>query len=176
LVDRHDVGIVNDLEFSVDDPRSDDVLALLETHLSYSYEYSPPEHVHALDIEGLLDPAVTFFSARRAGELLGVGALKHLGDGHAEVKSMHTRESARRQGIGRAMLDHLLAVARERGYGRVSLETGTMEAYAPARAMYADAGFARCEPFGQYTDNPYSTCMSISLDQAPRRQAGHPYG
>jgi putative acetyltransferase len=79
---------------------------------------------------------------------------------------MHTSETARRQGIGRAMLGHLLAVAEERQYRRVSLETGTMDAYRAARAMYAEAGFTRCEPFGRYTDNPYSTCMTIRLDRS----------
>ena len=133
----------------------------MEIHLAYSYEFSPPEHVHALDIDGLLDPAVTFFSARREGVLLAVGTLKHLDDSHVELKSMHTSAPARRQGIGRAMVDHLLAVATERRYRRVSLETGTMDAYRAAREMYSSAGFERCAPFGEYTDNPYSMCMTI---------------
>ncbi len=144
--------------------RADDVRQLLEVHLAYSYEFSPPEHVHALDVEGLLDPDVTFFSARRGGVLLAVGALKHLDESHGEIKSMHTSEAARRQGIGRAMVRHLLAVAAQRGYRRVSLETGTMDAYRAARAMYVDAGFTTCAPFGRYTDNPYSTCMTRDLD------------
>ncbi len=154
------VGVV----IAVDDPRTDDVRALLERHLEFSYEFSPEEHVHALDIDGLLDPAVTFFSARDPeGTLLGVGALKHLDDTNGELKSMHTTEAARRQGIGEQMLSHLLDVAESRGYERVSLETGTMDAYRPARAMYAKAGFTRCPPFGQYTDNPYSMCMAIEM-------------
>jgi putative acetyltransferase len=119
-----------------------------------------------LAVDGLLDPAVTFFSARREGELLAVGALKHLDDAHAELKSMHTSEAARRQGIGRAMLDHLLAVAKERRYRRVSLETGTMDAYHAARELYASAGFQPCAPYADYTDNPYSTCMTIELASA----------
>jgi putative acetyltransferase len=153
-----------DLVFAGDDPRAVDVRQLLEVHLAYSYEFSPPEHVHALDIEGLLDPAVTFFSARRDGAILAVGALKHLDASHGEIKSMHTSEAARRQGVGRAMLGHLVAVANERHYRRVSLETGTMDAYRAARTMYAEAGFTVCEPFGHYTDNPYSTYMTIRLD------------
>jgi len=154
---------MNDLDFGVDDPCAEDVRQLLDVHLAYSYEFSPPEHVHALDIDGLLDPAVTFFSARRDGVLLAVGALKRLDESHVELKSMHTAEQTRRQGVGQAMLDHLLAIARARGYERVSLETGTMEVYAAARAMYAKAGFTGCEPFAEYTDNPYSTCMTIRL-------------
>ena len=151
------------LLIAVDDPRADDVRALLGTHLSLARELSPPEHVHALDIDGLLDPAVTFFSARRDGALLGTGALKELDPTHGEVKSMHTAVAARRQGVGRAMVEHLLTVAGQRRYRRVSLETGTGEAFRPARTLYEATGFVTCPPFAQYTDNPYSTCMSIEL-------------
>jgi putative acetyltransferase len=146
-----------------DDPRSPDVRALLERHLLFANEHSPPEDVHALDIDGLLDPGISFFAYRVEGELLGVGALKHLDDTHAELKSMHTSAEARGRGVGRAMLDHLVAIARERGYRRVSLETGTMDAFAPARAMYAKAGFVSCPPFGGYWDSPYSVCMTLAL-------------
>jgi putative acetyltransferase len=139
------------------------VAALLRVHLARARELSPPEHVHALDIDGLLDPAVTFFSARRDGLLLGVGALKELDPTHGEVKSMHTAAAARRQGVGRAMVEHLLAVARQRDYRRVSLETGTGDDFRPARTLYAAAGFSTCPPFSHYTDNPYSTCMTIVL-------------
>ena len=152
-----------DLVIGVDDPRVDDVRALLEKHLSYAQEVTPAGHVHALDIEGLLDPLVTLFTARREGVLLGVGALKQLSESHAEVKSMHTSAAARRQGIGRAMVGHLLAVAADRNYQRVSLETGTMDAFAPARSLYTSIGFTPCEPFGEYTANPNSICLSIDL-------------
>lgn len=133
--------------------------------------------MHALDVDGLLHPTVTFFGARRGEVLLGVGALKELDEAHGELKSMHTTQSARGQGVGRAMLDHLLAVATARNYRRVSLETGTMEAFSPARSLYTKAGFVPCEPFGDYTSNPYSTCMTIALGgvslrgrPAPRRR------
>jgi putative acetyltransferase len=147
----------------VDDPRADDVQALLRRHLDFANEHSPAEDVHALDLDGLLDPAVTFFSARREGALVSIGALKHLDDEHAELKSMHTAAEARGQGAGAAMLDHLLAVARASGYERVSLETGTMDAFAPARAMYESAGFETCAPFADYWVSPYSTCMTLVL-------------
>ena len=137
--------------------------ALLERHLGFARATSPPEHVHALDIEGLLDPAVTFFSARRDGEVVGVAALKQLDDSHGEIKSMHTAEEVRGRGVGRTIVDHLLAVARERGYERVSLETGAGESFAAAHALYTGRGFTRCEPFGSYTSNPYSVCMTIEL-------------
>ena len=114
---------------SVDDPRRDDVQALLAEHLAFSRMVTPASGVHALDLDGLLDSSVTFFSARLDGELVGVGALKQLDDTHAELKSMHTVEAARRRGIGRALVEHLLSVAADRMYRRVSLETGAMDAF-----------------------------------------------
>jgi putative acetyltransferase len=148
---------------SVDDPRRGDVRALLGRHVAFALAQTPPEDSHALDVEALVEPGVTFFSYRRDGELLGVGALKELDSGHAEVKSMHTVAAARGQGIGRAMVDHLIAVARDRGFRRVSLETGTGPAFAPARSLYAGAGFEPCEPFGDYrrTDNNFYMTMSL---------------
>ena len=151
-----------------DNPLRPDVTALLERHLAFAHEVTPEGHVHALDVARLLDPSVTFFSARRDGELLGVGALRELDPTHGEVKSMHTAPAARRQGVGRAMVEHLLDVARARGHERVSLETGTMEVFAPARELYAAIGFTRCAPFGEYTENPHSVCMTLAL--APRRE------
>jgi putative acetyltransferase len=148
---------------AVDDPERDDVRALLEQHLAFARSVTPPEHVYALDLDGLLDPSVTFFSVRAGGELLGVGALKQLDPDHAELKSMHTATAARRRGVGRAMVEHLLGVAAERGVRRVSLETGTMEAFAPARSLYADAGFAPCGPFGDYDESPTSAFMTRSV-------------
>ena len=150
-----------------DDPQRPDVRELLDAHLAFARATSPPEHVHALGHDGLLHPSITFFSARRTGTLLGVGALKHLDQHHAELKSMHTSRAARGHGVGTSMVRHLLAVATVRGYGRVSLETGTMADFAPARRLYAELGFVPCPPFAQYTDNPHSTCMTISLDPRP---------
>ncbi len=148
---------------AVDDPRADDVRALIGRHLGFANEHTPPQDVHALDLDGLLDPAVTFFSARRDGELLAIGALKQLDGDHAELKSMHTAEAARRQGIGRAMVGHLLSVARQRGYRQVSLETGTMDAFSPARALYDASGFTPCGPFGDYAPSPSSAFMTLTL-------------
>lgn len=150
-------------EISVDDPRASDVRDVLERHLAFTNAQSPPEDVHALDIAGLLDPRVTFFSFRVAGEVLGVGALKELDASHAELKSMHTAERARGRGVGRAVVNHLLDVARRRGIQRVSLETGTPPAFAAARALYASVGFRPCGPFGDYRPSPYSTFMTLSL-------------
>jgi putative acetyltransferase len=147
-----------------DDPQAADVYALLERHLAFCRATSPAEDVHALDLDGLLDPDVTFFSVRRDGELLAIGALKQLDPAHGELKSMHTAAVARGQGAGRALVDHLLAVARQRGYRRVSLETGTMDAFGPARSLYQTAGFTEYGPFGTYWASPNSTCMTLSLD------------
>ena len=146
-----------------DDPRAADIRELLATHLTFANEHSPPEDVHALDLDGLLAPDILFFSYRVHGELLAIGALKTLDAHHAELKSMHTTEAARGRGVGQAMVDHLLAVARARGITRVSLETGTMEAFAPARSLYTRAGFEPCPPFGDYPASPYSLCMTLSL-------------
>ena len=148
-----------------EDPRGADVVALLERHLAHMRSLSPPGHVHALDLDGLLDPAVTFLAARDDGELVGVGALKELSAGHAELKSMHVPEELRGRGIARGILAALLDLARERCYDRVSLETGSMDGFVPARALYASVGFVTCEPFGDYTVNPYSTCMTLELGE-----------
>ena len=147
----------------VDDPRRDDVRALLEAHLRFAHEMTPPEDVHALDLDGLLDPAITFYSVRLDGELLGVGAIKELDTEHAELKSMHTAAAARRRGVARALVEHLVAVARERGARRVSIETGTGEAFVPARALYAAAGFVPCGPFADYTVTENNTFMTLEL-------------
>ncbi len=147
-----------------DDPRSPDVVALLQRHLAFAHQHSPPEDVHALDLDGLVGPEVAFFSYRRDGQLLGIGALRGIEAEHGELKSMHTAEEARGRGIGGAMVEHLLAEARRRGLHRVSLETGTMDAFAPARALYLRAGFEPCGPFGDYQPSPNSTWMTRTLD------------
>lgn len=148
---------------SKDDPQRPDVVALLEGHLEFAHTHSPPEDVHALDVEGLVGNGLSFYSIRDKGELLGVGALNYLDDTHAEIKSMHTVPAARGRGVGRAMVEHLVSVARENGCERVSLETGTMEAFAPARGLYESFGFEECEPFGSYFHSPNSVCMTLVL-------------
>ena len=148
---------------AVDDPLAADIRELVSRHLDFARSLSPPENVFALDTSGLVDPAVTFYSCRRGGELLAIGALKHLSDHHGELKSMHTASAARRQGLGRAMLGHLIGVARDRGYQLLSLETGSMDGFGPARALYASAGFAPCGAFAGYQPSPHSTFMSLKL-------------
>jgi putative acetyltransferase len=147
-----------------DDPRKPDVQALLERHLEFALGQTPPEHSFALDRDGLLDPAITFFSYRAGGSLLGIGAIKRLGPDHAEIKSMHTAEAARGCGIGRSMLTRLLEVARARGFRRVSLETGTTAAFGPARMLYQSAGFVPCGPFGGYRPSEDNLFMTLEFD------------
>jgi putative acetyltransferase len=149
---------------AADDPRAADVRALLARHLAFAHATTAPEDVFALDVDALADLAVSFFSCRDDdGAVLGVGALKRLDGEHAEIKSMHTAEEARGRGIGGAMVEHLLAVARERGFRRVSLETGAGPAFAPARALYARAGFTPCGAFGDYVPSANSAYMTRTL-------------
>ena len=155
--------LVSEAVIDVDDPQVADVRELLRRHLEFARATTPPEGVFALEADELADPAVTFFSYRVDGELLAVGALKQLNGAHAELKSMHTARAARGRGIGRAMVEHLLAVAREREMRQVSLETGNMAEFAPARSLYAKAGFVPCGPFGDYEANETSAFMTLDL-------------
>lgn len=151
------------MRIEIDDPARADVYALLDEHLRSMHELSPPESVHALDVNRLKGPDVTFWSARDGNLLLGCGALKELDPGHGEVKSMRTPEALRRRGAGRAILDHILAEARRRGYKRLSLETGTVPAFDAAHKLYQSAGFQYCGPFADYVPDPHSAFMTLAL-------------
>jgi putative acetyltransferase len=151
-------------EISLDDPRKPDVRALLNRHLMFCQSETPPEHCFALDVDALRQPGIAFFSYRDVdGAVLGVGALKELDPAHAELKSMHTAAEARGRGVGRAILDRLLAEARSRGYRRVSLETGTTPGFTAARAMYEGRGFVPAEPFGGYIRTGDNTFYTLAL-------------
>ena len=151
------------MQIEIDDPARPDVLALLEEHLRHMHELSPPESVHALDVSGLKGPDITFWTVRDAGQLLGCGALKQLSPVHGEIKSMRTPSALRGRGAGRAVLDHILSAARQRGYTRLSLETGPAATFGAAHALYASAGFQECGPFGDYKLDPYSVFMTLDL-------------
>lgn len=151
------------LRIAVDDLRGPGVAALLEEHLRDMRATSPPESVHALDLDGLRRPGVTVWSADLDGEVVGCAALSELGDGHAELKSMRVEARARGRGVGAALLEHVLAEARARGLTRLSLETGSQPFFAPARALYARYGFAPCPPFAGYVDDPHSAFFSLAL-------------
>ena len=146
-----------------DDPARDDIAALLDEHLRNMYELSPPESVHALDVVGLRAPDITFWSVRDGDLLLGCGALRQLSPDHGEIKSMRTPAALRRRGAGRALLDHIIAEARRRGYSRLSLETGTAGLFTAAHRLYESAGFQPCDPFGEYSPDPHSVFMTLDL-------------
>ena len=147
----------------LDDLAGPEIRALLEEHLRSMHEISPPESVHALDLAALRRPEITFWTAWSDADLLGCGALKELDPTHGEIKSMRTASARRRTGVGRAVLAHIVAEARARSYARLSLETGSMEAFAPARRLYESFGFAYCPPFGDYTEDPNSVFMTRAL-------------
>ena len=147
----------------IDDLSGEKINALIRTHLAGMAENSPPESIHALNVSKLKQPNITFYSAWEGDELLGCGALKELTATHGEIKSMRTAEKHVRKGVARAILQHLLNEAKTRGYTKVSLETGSMDAFLPARRLYETFGFTYCEPFDQYTDDPNSKFMTLLL-------------
>lgn len=146
-----------------DDLRGPEIAALLGAHLDQMADQSPPESRHALDLDGLRVPDVTFWCAWEGADLLGCGALKELDSRHGEIKSMHTSAAHRGRGIAARILTHILDTARARGYRRLSLETGSMLAFAPARALYERFGFTYCPPFADYREDPNSVFMTIEL-------------
>jgi putative acetyltransferase len=146
-----------------DDLSGPEIRTLLEEHLRSMHSLSPPESVHALDLAELRRPDITFWTAWDGDVLVGCGALKELDRSHGEIKSMRTPETLRRRGAGRAILDHLLDVARARGYERLSLETGSSAAFAAAHQLYESVGFTRCGPFADYVPDPHSVFMTLRL-------------
>lgn len=151
------------MHIEIDDPARADVYALLDEHLRNMHEISPPESVHALDVGGLKRADITFWSVREGSVLLGCGALKELGPEHGEIKSMRTPAGLRRRGAGRAVLNHILAEARRRGYKRLSLETGSAPTFHAAHQLYQSVGFQYCGPFGDYRPDPHSVFMTLEL-------------
>lgn len=146
-----------------DDLTGPEIAALLQAHLDTMALHSPPESIHALDLDALRVPDVTFWTVWDGPDLLGCGALKELDAGHGEIKSMHTAEQHRGRGVARLLVKYILRTARDRGYARLSLETGSMEAFAPARALYARFGFVETGPFGDYAEDPFSVFMTLVL-------------
>ena len=146
-----------------DDLTGPQIHALLEEHLHHMHSMSPPESVHALDLSGLRRPEITFWTAWDDGTLAGCGALKALDAFHGEIKSMRVPQSYRGKGVGRAMLEHVLAEAKVRGYRRLSLETGAEDGFIPARTLYARYGFVECAPFADYREDPNSVFMTKAL-------------
>lgn len=144
---------------------TDPVRALLAEHLADMRDITPPESTHALDERAMTAPDLSYWSAWDGEQLLGCGALKVLDATHGEIKAMRTPASARGRGAGRAILEAILDEARRRGYVSVCLETGSMEAFVPARTLYASRGFVERGPYGDYVDDPNSVFMELVLER-----------
>ncbi len=147
------------------------VTTLLAEHVADMRRYSPPESVHTLDLDRLGTPDLTFWSLWDGDEVMGCAALRELDRTHGELKSMRTSTAYRRRGVAAALLDHVVAEARRRGYERLSLETGSPAEFAPARTMYAAYGFTECGPFGPYVADDFS--VFLTLDLAERSESGY---
>lgn len=151
------------MDIRLDDLSGAEIRALLRTHLDQMMSITPIESVHALDLDALRKPDVTFWTAWESGELMGCGALKELDVHHGEIKSMRTVEKHLRKGVARQVVTHILAESRRRTYKRVSLETGSADTFLPARRLYESFGFSYCGPFGDYIEDPNSVFMTLSL-------------
>jgi putative acetyltransferase len=151
------------MDIRVDDLSGPEIIGLLHEHLQSVALLSPPESVHALGLEALRKPDITFWSLWQGPELMGCGAIKELDSRHGEIKSMRTVSLHQRKGVASRLMQHILEEAKRRCYERLSLETGSMESFAPARSLYARFGFEPCGPFASYVDDPYSVFMTREL-------------
>jgi putative acetyltransferase len=148
-----------------DDLSGSEIRALLQSHFAGMLANSPKDSCHFLDFDGLRSPGVTFWSIWDGAALAGCGALRELDPAHGEIKSMRTHADHLRKGAGAAMLRHIIATARSRGYTRLSLETGSGDAFDAAQALYLRHGFAFCPPFGDYREDPFSRFMTLPLER-----------
>ncbi len=153
------------MEIREDDLTGSQIAELLREHLANMREITPPESVHALDLEKLRSPEITFWTMWTGEELLGCGALRQLDPHSGEVKSMRTAMSHRREGVVAKMLEHIIATAKQRVYDRLYLETGSFAEFAPARNLYAKYGFEYCTPFAEYTEDPNSVFMTKKIER-----------
>ncbi len=159
---------MNAIDIRVDNLQGEAIKVLLQLHLDAMHQHSPPESVHALDINALRHPSITFWTAWESGNLLGCGALNRLSPEHGELKSMRTADAHLRKGVARALLRHIESAARAEGIRRLSLETGPHAPFTAARTLYAKEGFISCDPFADYALDPFSVFMTKLLaDQAP---------
>ncbi|AGA22206.1 GNAT family N-acetyltransferase [Bacillus subtilis subsp. subtilis] len=151
------------MHIKIDDLTGRQVVSLVNEHLHSMTLMSPPESIHALGLEKLRGPEITFCSAWEGDELAGCGALKELDTRHGEIKSMRTSASHLRKGVAKQVLQHIIEEAEKRGYERLSLETGSMASFEPARKLYESFGFQYCEPFADYSEDPNSVFMTKEL-------------
>ena len=154
---------MSELTIRVDDPARPELVKLLSDHIGEMRSVSPPESTHTLDIEQLKTPDITLWSGSINDQVVGCAAIKELAPRHGEIKSMRTLPEFRGQGIARKLLNHLIRVAHERDYERLSLETGSMAFFNPAQQLYGSAGFEICEPFANYLPDPNSIFMTKKL-------------
>jgi len=152
------------MKIKIDNLKNSEVEQLLQEHHDDMLQHSPPESVHALDLSSLKVPDVTFWTAWINGDLAGCGALKKLDDKHAEIKSMRTSRQFLRKGIAAKLLTHILATAKAQSFERISLETGTMDAFIPAQKLYRSFGFQVCQPFSNYQEDPYSMFLTKVIE------------
>lgn len=153
------------LEIGIDDLTGEDIAVFLAEHIGDMEAASPPESRHVLDLEALRRPDITFWTLRDAGEVIACGALKTLSGEHGEIKSMRTSRAHRGRGAASLLLEHIIGAARARGYRRLSIETGSMDFFKPAHALYAKHGFETCPPFANYREDPNSLFMTLRLDE-----------
>lgn len=151
------------MRITIDDLSGKEIADFLEEHINEMKAISPPESKHALDLEGLRKPEITFWTIWDQQTLVGCGAIKELDARHAEVKSMRISSSLKRKGIASRLLQHILNEAENRAYNRLSLETGSMPFFEPARKLYAKFGFHCCAPFSSYKADPNSVFMTKEL-------------
>lgn len=151
------------MHIKIDDLQSPLVTELIQEHLEHMSSLSPPESCHPLDVDNLRHDSVTLWSCWSGEELLGIGALQELDKTHGEIKSMRTAQPHLRQGVAESILTHLLSIAEDRNYHRLSLETGSADSFLPARTLYEKYGFVECEPFSDYIEDSHSTFMTLVL-------------
>ncbi len=151
------------MHIKIDDLSSPEIIEFLEEHLQHMINVTPPGSVHALDIDALKTPEITFWSVWEGAQLIGCGALKELDSRHAEIKSMRTASSHLRKGVASYLLKYILTEASRRKYQRVSLETGSFDAFKPARNLYTKFGFTYCEPFSDYIQDPNTVFMTVEI-------------
>lgn len=151
------------MDIKIDDLSGSEVAELVREHLHGMKQNSPQESIHALNLEQLKRPEITFWSAWEGNELIGCGALKEIDGQHGEIKSMRTSSSHLRKGVAKRLLQYIIEEANRRGYRRVSLETGSMDFFEPARRLYASFGFQYCHPFSDYIEDPNSVFMTMEL-------------
>jgi putative acetyltransferase len=151
------------MQIKKDDLTGPEIAELVMDHLRNMAIHSPPESRHALNLDGLKKPDITFWSAWEGEGLVGCGALKEIDDQHGEIKSMKTSSSHLKKGVAKRLLQHIIEEAKRRGYQRLSLETGSMDAFIPARRLYESFGFHLCRPFSNYKEDPNSVFMTMEI-------------